>query len=244
MQYLNGNYTLWLNKVHRWDGPVFRGRFGSQLVTDDNYMRVLFAYIHLNPITAHLVPRLTSESWTSYRAYIGKELVPKWLHTDVFLDWFVDKQKLQRFVLAIHRGTLAYPDNFDKEKGLFRKKLVTEKTSISASKIRDTRKEKKVPKGSGARRLLSADEVLRDVYRITESRIEDLRRNEKGPGANPARRFAVWALARGSNLSQREIGKLLGVPYNQVTRLLSRLRKKPMEPVAGWIKEWFKMEPG
>ncbi|MBW2701275.1 MAG: transposase [Deltaproteobacteria bacterium] len=245
MQYLNGSYTLWLNKMHRWDGPVFRGRFGSQLVKDDDYMRVLFAYIHLNPITAHLVPRITSESWTSYRAYVGKEPAPKWLHTDIFLDWFAGKQQLHQFVSSIHRGALAYPDNFDKEMGLFRKKVVQEKTSLSASKIRSTRKEKKKAiKRNGAKRLLSADEVLQDVYRITKCRLEDLMINEKGPHANPARRFAVWALARGSNLSQREIGKLLDVPYNQVTRLLSRLRKKPLEPVAGWIKEWFKTETG
>ena len=198
----------------------------------------------MNPISAHLVPRITSEAWTSYRAYVGKEPVPKWLHTDVFLAWFVGKHQLHQFVSAIHRGALAYPDNFDEEKGLFRKKVVKEKTSISASRIQSTRKERKSNSGKGVKRLLSADEVLRDVYRITESRIEDLRRNEKGPRANPARRFAVWALARGSNLSQREIGKLLDVPYNQVTRLLSRMRKKPQEPVAGWIKEWVKTELG
>ena len=96
MQHLIGTYTQLLNSRHQWDGPVFRGRFTSQLVSDEEYLRYLFAYIHLNPIGAHLVPRLTSEAWTSHRAYIGRDKAPKWLTTGLFLKLFRGQKKLQK----------------------------------------------------------------------------------------------------------------------------------------------------
>ena len=52
MRHLNGVYTQRLNRLHDWDGPVFRGRFKSQLVTEEAYRRELVAYIHLNPVRA------------------------------------------------------------------------------------------------------------------------------------------------------------------------------------------------
>lgn len=44
MQHLDGTYTLWLHKRHQWDGPAFRGRFRSQLVEDEEHLRLLVAY--------------------------------------------------------------------------------------------------------------------------------------------------------------------------------------------------------
>ena len=55
MQHLIGKFTQLLNYRHKWDGPVFRGRFTSQLVDDEEYLRYLVAYLHLNPVKAHLV---------------------------------------------------------------------------------------------------------------------------------------------------------------------------------------------
>ena len=94
MQFLNGTYTLWLNNRHHWDGPVFRGRFHSQLVDDEGYLRYLIAYIHLNPVEAHLVRRVGDEAWTSHRAYLGKEEAPAWLTTRVLRDLFGGKARL------------------------------------------------------------------------------------------------------------------------------------------------------
>jgi hypothetical protein len=125
MQYLNGNYTQLLNHRHRWDGPVFRGRFTSQLVTDEEYLRYLLTYIYLNPVRARLVPRLTSKAWTSHRAHTGRENPPKWLSTELFLELFDGPKKLHEFVLSVHRGTTRYPEDFNPETGLFEKKALS-----------------------------------------------------------------------------------------------------------------------
>ena len=79
MCHLNGVYTQRLNRLHNWDGPVFRGRFKSQLVTEEAYRRELVAYIHLNPVRAGLVRRPDESGWTSHRAHLGLDKPPPWL---------------------------------------------------------------------------------------------------------------------------------------------------------------------
>ena len=241
MQYLNGTYTLWLNARHNWDGPVFRGRFRSQLVANEEHLRILLGYIHLNPVKARLVHRLTDEAWTSHRAYIGKEQSLSCLSTVVLLDLFGGAEKLNEFVVNMRQGTIRYPEDFNPETGLFKKRvLVRTQYDNMATAEREREKSKLVQKYTRQR---PAADVLKEVLEISNATLDDLKRREIGPGANPARRFAIWALNRSSELTQREISHMLEVPYHQVTRFLGRLRREhPAEPLAGWVKNWLSRE--
>jgi len=49
MRHLNGVYTQSYNRRHKCDGPLFRGRYKSILVSADNYLLQLVRYIHNNP---------------------------------------------------------------------------------------------------------------------------------------------------------------------------------------------------
>lgn len=241
MQYLNGTYTLWLNWRHQWDGPVFRGRFRNQLVTGEAHLRILIAYIHLNPVEAHLVRRLSDEAWTSHRAYIGKEEAPEWLTTKVFLDLLGGAEKLHEFVLSYRQGVLEYPEDFNAETGFFGKKAVADQGPVRAAPGGKSRK----TAGPTHPRLRDPGEVLEEVLGVTGATLADLKRAEMGPRANPARRFAIWALSRSSVLSQREVGKMLNASYGQVTALLGRLRKRGApEPLRGWMSDWRAEEAG
>ncbi len=196
MQFLNGSYTLWLNKRHKWDGPVFRGRFGSQLVKSDEYLEILVAYIHLNPLKANLVKSLSSEAWTSFRAYLGKDPVPTWLSTGALLRWFGGIEIMQEYILDFHRGSRSYPSCFDADSGLFRQKLVEEKRERSPFLLGKTdhfgqRKSEQLERPSKAMRYRSQQEVMTEIFRITGSNIECLKENRRGPGANPEKRFAI-----------------------------------------------------
>ena len=231
MQFLNGTYTLWLNKRHQWDGPVFRGRYKSQLVEDEEYLRYLLAYIHLNPLDANLVRRLSDEGWTSHRVYIGKDPRPKWLTIKTFVHMLGGKDKLHRFVLSVRRGSIEYPDDFDEKTGLFKIKGIDGAANYLPKNKKRTM--------TSHHRLRDADDVLEEVFRLCKTDLTELRRAQMGPRANPKRRFAIWALNRSSVLSQREIAKLLNGSLHQVSRLLSRMRhSKPLEPVGKWIDEW------
>jgi hypothetical protein len=231
MRQLNGTYTLWLNRVHNRAGPVFRGRFKSQVVENEEHLRILVAYIHLNPIKARLVTRLDSFAQTSHRAYLGRDSAPDWLTLDHFLQLFGGASKLNEFVRSVRNKAIEYPEDFDPETGLFGKK------SIERRQARFNE-----PEGSlgGKRAGRLAERVLKEVCELTGASMPELKRREMGPGANPARRFAAWALQRGEDQTYRQISRILEMPYSQVAKLLSKIRR---DGATGRLKEWIERWP-
>ena len=67
MQYIGGAYTTKLNASRRRDGHLFRGRYKSILVEEEEYLRNLIRYIHLNPIKAKLAKDPYSWSYSSHK---------------------------------------------------------------------------------------------------------------------------------------------------------------------------------
>jgi REP element-mobilizing transposase RayT len=88
MRHLDGVYTQRFNRSEETDGPLFRGRYKSVLVGEDTYLRCVSRYIHLNPLEAKLVARPDEYGPSSYRAYLGLDRAPAWLHTRETLCWF------------------------------------------------------------------------------------------------------------------------------------------------------------
>src|SRR3989344_7414816 len=50
MQKLSTAYSMYLNKKYKRTGGLFEGKFKSQHIHTDRYMKYMFSYIHLNPI--------------------------------------------------------------------------------------------------------------------------------------------------------------------------------------------------
>ena len=72
MRHINGIYTQRYNRKYGFDGSIFRGRYKSLLVDEDNYLLALVRYIHRNPLRAGLVDNLSSYKWSSHNGYISK----------------------------------------------------------------------------------------------------------------------------------------------------------------------------
>jgi putative transposase len=47
---LSTGYSMYFNKKHHRSGSLFEGKFKSEHVDSDTYLKYLFAYIHLNPV--------------------------------------------------------------------------------------------------------------------------------------------------------------------------------------------------
>jgi putative transposase len=47
---LTTGYSMYFNKTHKRVGPLFQGRFKAEHVDRDEYLKYLYAYIHLNPV--------------------------------------------------------------------------------------------------------------------------------------------------------------------------------------------------
>lgn len=85
MQHLSSVYTRRTNKRVGRDGPLFRGRFHSILVTTDTYLIAVARYVHRNPLEFPNVTDPASYRWSSYRTYLGLRPEPEFLDTDLVL---------------------------------------------------------------------------------------------------------------------------------------------------------------
>jgi len=229
MQYLGAAYTRRWNALRGRDGSVFRGRFSSQAIGDEAQLVTAFAYIHLNPLRAHLIRRIDSaRAWTSHRAYLGFKGEPDWIRKDFFLDLIGGEEEVGKLVLAYHEGAREWPDDFSLDTGWFRSST---KASASATSIEDELHDK-----------VLVSKLLGELCSITGVTRAALKRSRRGRVGNPARRFAVWALSRSTNLTQREIGDLLGMTAGHVARDMSRNR--PRTAVFDqWVEQWSERFP-
>jgi putative transposase len=104
LRHLNGIYTQRYNRVHRSDGPLFRGRFKAILVDADTYLAAVSRYVHLNPVTAGVLSRAEDYPWSSYAAYVGAASPPAWLHLQPTLGLFGDRGARTRYRAFVEQG--------------------------------------------------------------------------------------------------------------------------------------------
>ena len=74
MSRLNTSYAVRFNRRHERAGYLFQNRFKSLLVTDDDHLRRLLRYVHLNPLRGGLVGDLAALEqypWSSHGALMG-----------------------------------------------------------------------------------------------------------------------------------------------------------------------------
>ncbi len=84
MRHINGVYTQKYNRRRKTDGSLFRDRYKAILIDKDAYLLQLGRYIHRNPAEVKGASEKVLEQyqWSSYRAYINQESVPKWLYRE------------------------------------------------------------------------------------------------------------------------------------------------------------------
>ena len=212
MRHLNATYTQRLNRIHDWDGPLFRGRFHSQLVTDERYLRYLIAYIHLNPVRARLVNRPDDECWSSHRALVGVELPLPWLDRGAVQMCFGKGEALHEFTRALHMGRERWPKDLSLDFGWIARGKEQQDDKLVERPVHQS--------------PLTPEELIERVVAVTGVSQDELRHTPVGRGANPARRFAVWMLGRLPTTTHPEIGQLLGMTTKQVANVLYRLRTR------------------
>lgn len=72
MRTIHHRFAQSFNGRNRVFGPFWQGRFRSKWVGDDDYVRWLIAYIHLNPVTAGVVRDAVHYRWCGHREVVGR----------------------------------------------------------------------------------------------------------------------------------------------------------------------------
>ncbi len=69
----NTSYAKLYNKSNNRVGYVFRDRYYTQPITSEKQLFNCIAYIHNNPIKAHIVNNFSEYPYSSYNEYLGKK---------------------------------------------------------------------------------------------------------------------------------------------------------------------------
>ncbi len=103
MHDLNASYANWYRSKYNLIGSIFQGRYKAILVEKDEYILVLSAYIHLNPVRAGIVKDPEAYLWSSFRCYSGKSKAPHFLYMFDILEKFKTKKDYQKYVIDLLR---------------------------------------------------------------------------------------------------------------------------------------------
>jgi putative transposase len=88
-RFLTG-YAVSYNLRHLRHGHLFQNRYRSIVCDEDAYFRELVRYIHLNPLRAHLVDKLSELDgypWCGHAVLTGR-MKNEWQDRDYVLSWF------------------------------------------------------------------------------------------------------------------------------------------------------------
>lgn len=115
MQHLASTFVRHVNERVNRDGPLFRSRFKSILVDNDEYLLRAIRYVHRNPLDIAGVSAPSEYRWSSHRTYMGHRRTPGFLEMSTVLRMFGgDVRRFERFVgESIERGPIGCTDLSD-----------------------------------------------------------------------------------------------------------------------------------
>lgn len=114
MQKISTAYVMYFNQKYKRTGALFEGKFKSQHVDDDRYLKYLFSYIHLNPI------KLIQKDWKE-KGIRNKNEVIKYLSEyqySSYLD-YMEIQRPQNIILKKKSFSDYFPARKDYIKEIF-----------------------------------------------------------------------------------------------------------------------------
>lgn len=71
------SYARFFNIRHKRNGPLWSGRFKNVRVQSDEQLWHLTRYLHLNPVTAHLIDKPQDWQFSSYHEYVTPSKVKR-----------------------------------------------------------------------------------------------------------------------------------------------------------------------
>lgn len=118
MQKLSTGYSMYFNKKYERTGTLFESKFKARHATSDEYLKYLFAYIHLNPIKLiqsdwkesgirdirQAKQYLDTYEYSSLKDYVNSRVESCIIEPTKFPEYFVNKKEVDAELL----GWLSY----------------------------------------------------------------------------------------------------------------------------------------
>lgn len=233
MRRFNICYTGWFNYHHGTYGHLYQGRYKSLLVDRDGYLLQLSRYIHLNPVrkitSRHIDYRrpwhvLQRYQWSSLRGYLYHRKTVDFTNYDLLLEMIGGRRSYRRFILdGLIKGVTNPFDDVQHQAILGNDNFVAgvKKEYMKKGSLREQ------PIYRNMIRVEVAPEII--ISCVTD--ILGIRRKEllERYGNGIARGIVSDLLYRYSDLTQRDIGNLLGIDYSSVNKVRNRLKNQMLK---------------
>lgn len=217
MQNVSQRYTQWSNWLHKKSGHVFQGRYKAVMVDANEYLLELAAYIHLNPVRAHMTDQPEGYPWSSHRAYLGKENL-SWLETNYILSQFSPNEKKARAKFAAFVGERIGDGRRDEFHGV----KTTDSRIFGDDRFVDdvlTAAEALPERKPGVHEVVA---VVKKMYGISDDQLKSQGRER---ASCEARALAAWATLEVSSGKLVELANLLRRNSSTLTCAIRRIEK-------------------
>jgi REP element-mobilizing transposase RayT len=192
MRHINGVYTQRFNKLHGYDGALFRGRYKSILVDEDSYLLQVMRYIHRNPVTAGLTDKL-EYPWSSHKAYLSNAKEWGWVSKDKILSMLNRNKSLQK---AVYKDFVNTPDN-DDFTAIYKKRklpvILGNEKFLSNIKDRFFKNKRNIEIPESKILVPDKSEIMSLLCREYKVSLEDLKVSRRGQ-KNEARDIAIYLM--------------------------------------------------
>ena len=251
MQWLHISYSVWFNRRHNRVGHLFQGRFTSILVEPESWALPLSSYVHLNPVRTrsfgldktarsrqrvgydrppapeqirHRLEYLRRYRWSSYRAYIGFEPAPEWLHMGPVLQRIgtgsvrQQHRKYQEYVeQQIREGLPSAPwEQLVQRTILGAERFVRQVRQQLSPKARDVTGLKGLLRRGTWPEVIAAVEALKqESWSTFRDRYGDWGRD-----------LALYLGRKVAGLKLSELGEAVGVDFRSVSAAITRFQHK------------------
>ena len=109
MQKLSTAYSMYYNRKYRRTGSLFEGKFKSEHINKERYLKYIFSYIHLNPV------KLIQKNWKE-EGIRDKKQVINFLNNynySSYLDFWVVSEKRKESIIL---NKDLFPEYFNRSK--------------------------------------------------------------------------------------------------------------------------------
>ena len=93
--HLFNTYSKTINKSFQRTGSLFEQPFERNVIETEVYLQRCIAYIHYNPIKAHLAKSYEDYNWSSFKSLISNK--PTHLDRELVMKVFYDKEYFMQF---------------------------------------------------------------------------------------------------------------------------------------------------
>jgi len=234
MGHIQHRFSQSYNGRHRVFGPFWQGRYRSRWVGDEEYLRQLIAYIHLNPVTACVVKDAARYRWCGHREVVGRAVGRRLVDVDeTLLTFDCDR----RSALTGYRAAMSRMVDEDWRKEgpgwLPWWRVGRPPKSDGGEEITVDVKRPRIGMDGLSNVLLRPGMTLEDfLERGAEAvgiTLDDLKGRKRGATVVEGREILAWLGVELYGFTVKEIAEALDKHIETVSRLVSRAAMRRME---------------